>query len=507
MVRPHPPLGEYYQLLLKNGLLADLRPLKADFTREVRMVSCDSHTVVPGTLFLCKGAAFKGEYLAQAVRRGAFAYVSERPYAEGGNIPCILVSDIRAAMPLLADRAWGHPSGQLCVTGITGTKGKTTTAYFLKAVLDAWRCGAGERETAILSTIVTDDGAERRSAKLTTPEPLDLQRHLWNAVNAGCGYLTMEVSSQALKYRRVDGVDFAVGIFLNIGEDHISPLEHPDFEDYFASKLLLFRSCAAACVNLDCEHAARVLGAARESCPKLYTFSTKDSTADVFCDGIRREGDDTVFHVRTPRYTGELHISMAGLFNVENALAAVAAAEALEVSAAAVAAGLEHASVPGRMETYRSADGSVVVIVDYAHNGMALEALLASVRADYPGRQVTAMFGCTGGKALDRREGMGSAAGKYADRIVLTEDDPAEEEIADICAEIGRFVTARGKDFTVIPDREEAVERAILEAETPAVVVLAGKGSEQLQKRKNGPEPCVPDAMLARRTLKRYDER
>lgn len=229
------------------------------------LVSCDSKLVIPNTLFVCKGVKFKEEYLRSAMEQGAFAYVSEREYP-AVPLPCIRVTDIRQAMGLLADRAYGHPSGALRITGITGTKGKTTTAYYIKSIVDAWLAGQGHRESALLSTIVTDDGVERRPAKLTTPEPLDLQRHLWNAVSAGADYLTMEVSSQALKYGRVIGVELACAVFLNIGEDHISPVEHPDLEDYLNSKLLIFQQAQSACICLDCDHVERVRAAAA-ACP------------------------------------------------------------------------------------------------------------------------------------------------------------------------------------------------------------------------------------------------
>ena len=506
MERPRLLLGDYCQLLNKHGLLAGGLPAGADLSRTVELVSCDSKRVVPGTLFLCKGAAFKGQYLADAIRAGAFAYVSERPYEEGKGIPCIQVRDIRTAMGLMADLSHGHPSGRLMVTGITGTKGKTTTAYYLKSILDAWRARQGRRESAILSTIVTDDGVERRPAKLTTPEPLDLQRHLLNAVTSGSEYVTMEFSSQALKYGRVIGVDLACAVFLNIGEDHISPVEHPDWADYFASKLLIFRQARAACVNLDCDHAEEVCQAAA-SCSRVVGFSQRTPAAQVYASDVRKVGDTIRFHVRTPRYERELTLGMPGLFNVENALAAVAVAEVYDIPAEAVAEGLRRAAVPGRMEHYVSADGQVSVIVDYAHNGMSLTSLLRSARAEYPGRELTVLFGCTGGKGIDRREGMGNAAGALADRILLTEDDPGPEEVEDICADIQRYLTPFGKTGIVVPDREEAVRRAILEARTPAVVVLAGKGCETQQKRRNGPEPCVLDGMLAQLALDRYDRR
>ena len=180
-------------------------------------------------------------------------------------------------------------------------------------------------------------------------------------------------------------------------------------------------------------------------------------------------------------------------------------AEAYDIPYEMVAEGLVKAFVPGRMEHYISADGQVSVIVDYSHNGMSLQNALRSVRTEYPDRQLTVLFGCTGGKGIDRREGMGNAAGEFAHRIILTEDDPGPEEVEDICADIGVFLKRWGKDYTVIPDRERAVEVAILEAQRPAVVLLAGKGCEEAQKRKNGPERCVPDGILARHALEKYD--
>ena len=505
MDRPRLPLGGYYQLLQRRGLLCGDSPLAADLTRPVTLVSCDSKRVIPGTLFLCKGARFKAEYLRSALEQGAFAYVSQTPYPDV-PLPCIQVTDIRQAMGLLADAAYGHPSGQLRITGITGTKGKTTTAYYLKSILDIWLEGQGRRASALLSTIVTDDGVERRPAKLTTPEPLDLQRHLWNAASAEVDYLTMEVSSQALKYGRVIGVELACAVFLNIGEDHISPVEHPDLEDYLNSKLLIFRQAAAACVNLDSDKADRIWAAAR-ACPSVITFSRKFPSADVYADQIRKQGGRIVFRVRTPSYERELAISTPGLFNVDNALAAVAACQVYGVPEDAVAGGLLRAFVPGRMEHYQSADGAISVIVDYSHNGMSLRNALSSVRQEYPGRELTVLFGCTGGKGIDRREGMGNAAGELADRVILTEDDPGPEAVEAICADIGVFLQRHGKAYTVVPNREQAVEQAILGARRPAVVLLAGKGCETQQKRKSGPEPCIPDGELARRTLERYDGR
>jgi len=491
MDRPRLPVGDYYQLLWKNGLLAGGAAF-LDLTRPVSAVVCDSRAAVPGSLFICKGAAFRPEYLTAAVKAGAFAYVSERFYEV--SAPCIRVKDIRRAMGVMADLAWGHPSGQLRIVGITGTKGKTTAAWFLKTILDVFRSREGKHPAGLLSTLVTDDGLERRAAVLTTPEPLDLQRHLWNAVNAGCEYLVMEVSSQALKYGRVTGVELDTAVFLNIGQDHISPQEHPDFEDYFASKLRIFRQADSAVVDLDADHAGEILRAAR-GCRRLLTCSRKNPAADLFASRITRTPAGLAFTVEGEEYA----IPMAGSFNAANALAALAVCRILGIPSRDARAGLAQARVPGRMETYSG--GGKTVIVDYAHNGMALEALLQSVRGDYPGVPVTVVFGCTGAKGLDRRAGMGTAAGRLADRVILTEDDPGSEKVVDICREIGRYVALAGGTYETVPDREEAVRRAVERSPSPGVIVLAGKGAERQQKRENGPEPCVPDGLLARKYL------
>ncbi len=498
--RKRRPLGDYYQLLIRHNLLAEDTPLSIDLTRTVALVSCDSQIVIPDTLFLCKGARFKADYLMDAMHKGALAYVSEVAYPEV-PLPCILVKDIRTAMGLIADMAYHHPSGRLQITGLTGTKGKTTTAYYIKSILDCHLAAQARRESALLSSIVTDDGVERRPSKLTTPEPLDLQRHLHNATSVDAGFLTMEVSSQALKYGRVIGVDLACAVFLNIGEDHISPIEHPDVEDYFASKLLIFAQARTACINMDCEQADRIAQAAAV-CPRIISFSRKNPAAAVYGSNLRKEGGNILFHVRTPRYERDLTLPTAGLFNVDNALAAIAVAECYELSPDCVEAGLRRAFVPGRMEQYQSSDGQLAVIVDFAHNGMSLETALRSIRTEYPDRQLTVLFGCTGGKGLDRRESMGRAAAQLADRIILTEDDPGPEEVADICSDIARYISEFGKEYTIIPDRAAAVKTALEGATLPAVVLLAGKGNETAQKRKNGPVPCLSDGQLTLQILK-----
>ncbi len=503
MERRH-TLGEYLDLLSSLGLLAAPVPEGLDRSAPVELVSYDSREVVPGTLFLCKGAHFQDEFLAAAREKGALACVSQEP-RPGAGMPCIRVANMRRTIAPLADLYYGHPSGALKVIGLTGTKGKSTTAYYLRTILDLYQADRGKGPTGAITSIETYDGKERFLSHMTTPEPLDLQRHLRHALDGGLEYVTMEVSSQALKYHRTLCTDFAAACFLNIGNDHISPIEHPDFEDYFTSKLKIFAQAAVNCVNLDCDHAERVRQAALEAGKPVITFSQRDERADVFASQVQKEGGELTFQVRTRRFARKFRLSMPGLFNVENALAAIAVCEALEIPERYVYAGLSQARVPGRMEVYSSADGMVTAIVDFAHNAMSFENLFASVKREYPDRKITAIFGCTGDKGLDRRAGMGAAAGRYAHQVVLTEDDSGEEDTLSICQETARYVEKEGCPWSIQLNRGEAIRQAILNCREPTVVVAAGKGTEDYQKRGTEYVPTPTDSEYVRGFLGEYD--
>lgn len=473
-------------------------------------MTVDSREVKPGNLFVCKGAAFKPAFLASARDHGAAAYLcSDTPEllaqleAVAPGMPHIATPDVRRAMALVAPAVYHHPERALDIVGITGTKGKSTVAYMLRSILTA----AGDTPS-ILGSIDTDDGVEQYESHNTTPEAPELWRHLRNTVDAGRRHMIMEVSSQGLKYDRVLGVPLSIGVFLNIGRDHISSVEHPTFEDYFASKLRIFEQCETAVVNLETEHADEVLTAAAHA-SRLVTLSTKDNpTATFVAQNARSTGLSLTFDVidRIDAHapvTHQITLGMAGLFNVSNALAAIACARLLGMGYDAIAQGLAHVRVPGRMEIVATPDQHVIAIVDYAHNELSFETLFSSVKHEYPGRRIIALFGAPGGKAQERREALPRVAGKYADLIIYTEEDPAHERVEDICAKLAAHTPA-GVSHEEICDREEAVAHALEVARAgaeDAVVLLLAKGDETRQHRGDDYPEVESDLSLARRLL------
>ncbi len=493
-------LEEYVDALRGAELLAECTVDASAMQTRIDCFSYDNRTLSGASLFLCKGAHFKEEYLRDALAHGAVAYVADHAYAVGA--PRLIVSDIRRALAILGRLYYNGVTDQLITIGITGTKGKSTTAYYLRYILNDWLASEGKPDCALISSIETYDGATRETSHITTPEVLELYRHFQNAHDHGVTHLVMEASSQALKYGRVYGMTFDVAAFLNIGEDHISPVEHPDFEDYFASKLKLFDQCRVGCVNTDAEHAERVVDYAKSRC-ELLTFGSHESDT-VCCEKVEKRADGIYFTVRSPKYNGEFSITMPGLFNVQNALAAVTMSMALGVPEESVRRGLRAARVSGRMEIYRSRDGEVTVIVDYAHNALSFDALFRSAQLEFPDSRLIAVFGSVGGKAQSRRKDLGITASRYADYVYITEDEPGEERAEDIAKQIEAYVTC---PHEIDVDRGSCIRKAILEQGGRRVVLCTGKGQENTMKRGTSYVPVPTDAEWAEKYLREYDER
>ena len=503
----YPTCSTLAQLLSDAQLLASATGIDAAASTPVTGADCDSRVAAPGHLFVCKGAAFRPAYLLSAVERGAVAYLCDEAHATElhdacPNTPALVARDLRRAMAHLSAAAWGHPDHDLKILGITGTKGKSTVAYMLRHILD----GSAEGSAAgIMGSIDTYDGIEQFESVNTTPEAPDLWRHLANTRAAGLPYMVMEVSSQALKYDRVTDLAIDVACFLNLGRDHISPLEHPSFEDYFESKLRIFDQARVAVVNLDMDHAQEVLARAQR-CERVVTFSAKCQEADVWASDICPAHGGVSFVAHSARGARTLHVSMPGLFNVDNALAALAMCEVLDIDDAQVAYGLAHVRVPGRMELIETADPRVCALVDYAHNKLSYQRFFSSVSTEFAGRQIIALFGAPGDKAQERRRELPQEAAKWADYLIYTEEDPAHERTEDICAELAAN-TPEGQAFEVICDRPAAIARAVelaFAAPEGAVVCLLAKGDETRQHEGDRFVPCETDGAIFTREVARH---
>lgn len=493
-------LREYMEALEGRGLLRSATVDGALASTPITCLTYDTRSLSGTALFVCKGAHFKKEYLTDALGRGAVAYVSQLSYPVPA--PRVLVNDIRHAIVVLGQLFYDHVTDKLTSVGITGTKGKSTTAYYLRAILDDWLAALGRPACAILSSIDVYDGVVREEAHLTTPEVLELYGHFQNAADSGISHLVMEVSSQALKYGRVRDMNFDVGCFTNIGADHISAIEHPDFEDYFTSKLKLFDCCRVGCVNSDADHARRVLDYARARCP-VIAFGSHESD-DVYCSRTEKREDGIYFTVRSEKYNGEFSITMPGFFNVSNALAAMAASQALGVPEEFVRSGLRRARAAGRMQVYESRDKQVVVVVDYAHNRMSFDALYRSIRLEYPGYERIAVFGCPGNKAILRRKDLGELSGQNCSFVYITEEDSGEEPFEHIARDIAQYVAC---PHLILEDRGECIRRAIQDGTGKRVILLTGKGEETRMKRGSVYVDFPSDVEFARKYLSQYDDR
>ena len=497
-------LKVYLEKLQEAGLVTAYHIEKHEET-EIKGLTFYSKEAEPDSIFVCKGANFRVDYLKEAQRLGSVCYVSEKEYVLEEKVSYIIVRDIRNAMPLLAEVFYRTRDLSLSVTGITGTKGKTTTAYYLKAILDAWNRKRGEKATGLLSSVENYDGKRVQQSSLTTPEAIELHGFFRNCEDEGLSHLTMEVSSQALKYKRVWGLEFQVGVFMNIAEDHISPNEHEDFDDYFTSKLSIFKQTGTACVNLDCAERERVLKAARLA-KNVVTFGTTGAP-DIWGHDIEMSNGRVSFWVRCDRFHEKFYLRMKGIFNVENALAAIAAAYAYGIPVEYMKEGLVGVQVKGRMEQFESKDKKLVAIVDYAHNRLSFEKLYDSVFMEYPDYRVVTVFGCPGNKALNRRRDLGLIAGLFSNEVYVTTDDPGTESVAKISGEIRHYVEMVGCRCNCIEDRALAISRAVQDAGEKTVILVLGKGNEGRQRFEEGVITCATDAELVRESLRCYDRR
>jgi UDP-N-acetylmuramoyl-L-alanyl-D-glutamate--2,6-diaminopimelate ligase len=446
---------------------------------EVTGVAHDSRRVRTGEAFVAlKGLQADGTTFArEAIEHGAAVIVSEQAPPQGVATPWVVVSDARLALALLAAARFRHPSAAMQVVGITGTNGKTTTAHLVASIFEAANVRSG-----LLGTVGYRIGGVTREATHTTPEAPELQAMLREMADQGCGACAMEVSSHALALKRVEGIQFAAGIFTNLTRDHLD--FHADMEDYFHAKRRLFellRPHAPALINVDDPRGTMLV----KSVSRPVTFAI-NRPADIMPGPLSFSLDGLAFDVRTPRGALRARSTLVGRPNVYNILAAISVGTALDLSFDAIERGIAGLDgVPGRFQVVSDTRDEVTVVVDYAHTDDALRNLLETARPLARGRVIT-VFGCGGDRDRTKRPLMGAVAGRLSDLIVITSDNPRSEDPARIIEEIQRGITpdttrVAQANVSAIADRRAAIAKAVELARPGDLVLVAGKGHEKYQ--------------------------
>ena len=447
--------------------------IKGDCGVEIASLCTDSRRVKPGALFFCiPGLKYDAhDFAPGAVKDGAAALVVERELPL--DCPQIVVGDVRRALALMAACYFGYPAKRLHLIGITGTKGKTTTSYLLKSILEA----AGYR-TGLIGTVGSVIGQTQIPTNLTTPDPIDFQSILRRMADEGAQYVVMEVSAHALALRKLAGIRFDVAAFTNLSQDHFDFFHN--YDNYLAAKMRLFRDgfCDKGVFNADDERVARAM--------KTATVPTQGyairEPAQIYAKDLELNewgcSFSLCFH---KRYKSTVRLRLGGIFNIYNALTAAALADAAGIDGETIVRGLEAVSnVPGRIELLDT-DTPYRVILDYAHSPDALENILKTVRRNVRGRLI-ALFGCGGDRDHEKRPAMGRIGGELADYCILTSDNPRSEDPFAILREIESGIRETSCEYTVIENRREAIRFALKAAEPGDVIVLAGKGHETYQE-------------------------
>lgn len=451
-------------------------------------------------MFVCiKGAAFDShDAAADAAANGAVVIVAERPVEVPADICVVLVEDTRYALALISAAYFGYPARKLKTIGITGTKGKTTTTFLIRSILEH----AGIR-TGLIGTIETIIGDRHIPASNTTPESYTIQQYFAAMVEAGCQVAVMEVSSQGLKLHRTAGILFDIGIFTNLAPDHIGPNEHESFEEYLECKSRLFRQCRTGIVNLDDVHCGKVLEG--HTCQvETYGFSEQADLRASDVKLVNRPGFLGVDYHVSGLVDMEAEIDMPGRFSVYNSLVAIAVCRHFDISKQDVLAALEAAQTKGRIEKVKVSD-DFTLLIDYAHNAMSLESLLTTLKEYHPKRLVC-LFGCGGNRSRLRRFEMGEVSGRLADLTVITSDNPRYEEPQAIIDDIRTGIEKTDGKYVEIIDRKEAIRYVIEHGQPGDVIVLAGKGHEDYQEIKGVKYP-MDERVLIREVLEELEQK
>lgn len=458
---------------------------------EVRELINDSRKVREGSVFVCiSGAVVDGhEFVGDVAAKGAAAVIVEKDVEAPEDMTVIRVPDTRYALALMSAAYFGYPADKMKIIGITGTKGKTTTTYMIKSILE----GVGHK-VGLIGTIEAIIGDETIPAANTTPESYTIHQYFARMAEAGCDCVVMEVSSQGLMLHRTAGIPFEIGIFTNLGRDHIGPNEHADFEDYKRCKGLLFQQCRLGIANVDDPYFGDVF--AKATCTtETFGFSEKADLRATDTHLVSRPGYLGVAYHVSGLMDFDVEIDIPGKFSVYNSLTAIAVCRHFQVPADKIQKALKMANVKGRIEMVKVSD-EFTLMIDYAHNAMSLESLLTTLKEYQPARLVC-LFGCGGNRSKDRRYEMGEVSGRLADLTIITSDNPRFEDPQAIIDDIKTGIGRTDGKYVEICDRKEAIRYAIEHGQPGDVIVLAGKGHEDYQEIKGVKYPMDERVLIS----------
>ena len=469
----------------------DYQLVQGNVEQEISALIYDSRKAAPGAVFVCIcGAVRDGhDFAAEVTQNGCPVLIVQRDVDVAEDVTVIRVEDTRLALAQTSAAFFGHPARELTTIGITGTKGKTTATYMVRSILEH-----SGYKTGLIGTIETIIGEEKIPSANTTPESYVVQESFRKMVDAGCKCVVMEVSSQGLMLHRVSGFVFDYGIFTNLEPDHIGPNEHKDFDDYLRCKSLLLKQCKVGIVNRDDEHFEKIIEG--HTCSlETYGFSPD---ADLRAEDAKLVGGKGYlgisYHLKG-LLDFHVEIDIPGKFSIYNSLTAIAICRHFKVSEENILKALKVAKVKGRIEMVKVSD-DFTLMIDYAHNAMALESLLTTLKEYHPHRLVC-LFGCGGNRSKLRRYEMGEVSGKLADLTIITSDNPRDEEPQAIIDDIKIGMAKTDGKYVEIPDRKEAIAYAIHHGEPGDIIVLAGKGHEDYQEIKGKKYPMDERVLIA----------
>ena len=452
---------------------------KGNLDIDVPNITNDSRKVENGSMFIAiRGFDTDGhKFLKDVIEKGAKVVMVEdessiKDIIKKEDITILVVPNTRRALAICSANFYDNPSKKFVLVGVTGTKGKTTTTFMIKHILEAQG-----KKVGLIGTIATYiNGKRLEDSDRTTPESIELQKMFAKMVEEGVEVVVMEVSSQSLKLDRVYGCEFDIGVFTNLAEDHISPKEHPDFEDYFESKLKLFDMCKIAYINVDDLYGAKI--AKMDKC-EMKTYGI-DNSANLMAKDITITNSYADFKVKLGQRNERVKVGIPGRFSVYNSLAAISVVQKLGADPETIKKALEEVRVPGRSELVPN-DKELNIMIDFAHTPESLENILSATKAYTLGR-VISVFGCGGDRDSSKRPVMGEISGRVANYTIITSDNPRTEDPDEIIKQIEAGIKKTNGKYECITNRREAIKKAISMATKRDIVVLAGKGHEPYQE-------------------------